>query len=344
MIVLRTALTAPAAVARAARARRARLIGIALVAGILATACGAPPSLPVGVKEYPADIVYGDAAKPEPPPPVPAADPAPAFPGFLAPPAPRPNRSTTPPTPPTAPTTTAVAAACPEDDPLVVPEAEAPPEVRGEPTEGNYPFRQHGQAIVDGEVVATLPPQAPRRLDNYRQLALSSYRFDVTVSEFEAATSTTYEVARRGAENGLYIAQIRSSDPFGTSAFTPSAPVKMLPFPANTGLRWSSAGTDPLHGITLSIHGLVLGKTRVNACGTPLDAWLVEVGEDPQTGQPSRIVGPDKSVVITGTYAVGTQFGGLILAEDITLRGSDSGEPVEITTTATINDHRPTPL
>lgn len=316
-----------------------------LAVAILTSACGAAPSLPIGVKEYPADIVYGDTSKPEPPAPVPGADPAPAFPGFLAPPAPRtelPGQSPSTTTP--RPSTTLAPVACPADDPLEVPRKEAPPEVRDDPQPGRYLFRQEGVARVDGKVASTLAPSAERRLDNLRALQLSSYRFDLTVKEFEAETTTTYEVARRGAENGLHIAQIRSSDPFGTSAFTPSAPVKLLPFPANTGSRWRSAGTDPLHGITLSINGLVKGKTRVNACGTPLDAWLVEVGTDPQTGQPSRIVGPGRSVVITGTYAVATQFGGLIVAEDLTLDGTDGGRPVKITTKTAISDPEPRPL
>ncbi|MGI8792954.1 MAG: hypothetical protein ACR2H3_07245 [Acidimicrobiales bacterium] len=322
---------------------RRSFLGLVVALSLLASGCATTPTVPIGMKEYPADIVYGDQSTPAPPPPVPAADPRPAFPGFIAPPAPRPPSPTSPPTT-RQPTTTLPVVRCPADNPLDVPKREASPSVGSTPSVGRYPFRQTGHSKVDGTVVATLAPETEHQVDAIRDVALESFRFDVGVLQGDATTTTTYEVNRRGVENGLHIAQIRTSDPLGTSAFTPSAPVKLLPFPAVIGARWRSAGTDPLHQVTLSINGLVRGKTRVNACGTPLDAWLVEVGRDPQTDQPSRIVGPQKSIELTGTYAVATQFGGMIIAENITMRGSDQGQQVEVTRDAAINNSNPRPL
>lgn len=324
---------------------RTRLLATVAALGVLASGCGAPTTA-IGMREYAADIAYADESRPPPPPPPPAAEPAPAFPGFVAPPAPRaqpvavgePEPS---PVPTTTTTTTIQPVACPEDDPLAVPTEEAGPSIPGSPLPGGYPFRQEGAIEVDGDVTETLPAETVHRVDDIVAMPGDSVRYNVAVDGIDATTVTTYEVSRRGVENGLHIVQIRTEDDVATDAFTPSAPIKVLPTPPVTGDRWSSSGADPLHRVGLTINGRILGKTRVNACGTPVEAWLVEVGDNPDTGQPSQITGPGKQLTITGTYAVATQMGGLIVAEDLTLSGTDGGRQVEITRTAAINRTTP---
>jgi len=317
--------------------RRAALVLIG--AAVVLTAGCAAPETPIGMREYPADIAYADSAQPLPPPPVPAANTAPGFPGFIVPPAPRVtvDEVVVGPEPVPTPTTrtTVLRAACPEDDPLAVPD-EAPLSIPVDPAIGDYPFRQRGTVKV-GDETFTLPAETTHRVDEVVSLPGGSTRFNVTVESVDATTVTTYEASRRAVEGGLHIVQIRTDDQVGTDAFTPSAPIKVLPTPPVVGERWSSTGADPLHGTALTINGRVMGKTRANACGTPVDAWLVEVGADPTTGQPSRITGPGKSLEIKGTYAVATQFGGVIVAEDLVLSGTDSGDPVRIERHAVIN-------
>ncbi len=318
--------------------KRSRAVAVALVAlAALLSACGSTPGVPIGIKEVSGDIVYADRTKPTAPPPVRGADPFPSFPGFLSPPAPRvalPTITTTPPT-------TAPPRACPEDDPLAVP-AEAPAIIPGQPLPGAYRFRQSGSVTSAGRTTP-LVAEIDHRVDRVTAGATGAINFDVGITENGATTTTTYSVVRRGAQDGLYLAAIRTNDAIGTSSFTPSSPVQLLPTPTVKGTRFSSAGTDPLGQVSIVINGTVTGKTRVNACGTPVDAWLVTVGSEPQTGAPSRIVGPQRNVTITGTYAVATQFGGLIVAEDLVLDGTEGGDPVTIKRQDRINATRPGP-
>ena len=307
-----------------------RRLALVLVVALTGGACGSAPRAPLGIKEVPRDVVYGDRTKPTVPPPPLGANPAPAFPGFLLPPV---VEAVQPPTRP------APAAACPEDDPLATP-AEATPTIGGQPLPGGYPFRQQAKQVL-GNQTTVLPYSSVHRVDNLAPGPGGVVGFDVGIAEAGVTTTTTFQIRRSGVEDGLYIAQIRSDGSGGTSAFTPSAAVKMLPTPTVRGMRWSSVGTDPLGGITMVINGYVTGKTRVNACGTPVDAWQVEVGTDPQTGQPSRIVKPSGDVTITGTYAVATHLGGLIVAEDLTLDGRESGQPLTLTRSDRINKVTP---
>lgn len=322
--------------------RRGRLWFVAAVA-VLSAACGRPGGdVPIGMREYVGDVVYGDQAPPTTIAAEPAANPVPGFPGFVSPPAPRPSVLVTFDDPMTT-TTTAPPSACPAADPLAIPRDVAGTQVPGPPQEGVYPYRQGGLVQVGDETIA-LPAASEHRVGNSQSLLEGVFRFDVAITEFGAETNTTYQVDQRGADDGVFIAGIRVGDASGVDQFRPTTPVKILPLPPVTGRTFSSAGTDPLNRTTIVINGRVLGKTRVDACGDPLDAWLVEVGSNPSTGQPSRIIGPNRSVVITGTLAIAPQFGGLIVHEQLKEEGSDSGQPLMIDRTATINSISPRPL
>lgn len=325
-------------------ARRTALAAVAAL-GLLAAACGTP-GRPIGIKEYPGDVVFGDQALPPPPTIPPAADPVPAFPGFIAPPAPREQAFDAPPTTRPRPLPTIPVAACPEDDPLAVPGDEAVQRVPGPPKPATLPFRVSGTSKV-GTTTVQLPPLATHKVSGPTSFGQSIFRFDVAVSQFGGETVTTYQVdqssggqavsgltsgnaASNVSPDNVAIVQIRTADQVATNAFTPSAPIRILPLPPVKGLRFTGAGSDPLHGTSITIHGTIVGKSRVNACGTPIEAWQVRVGVDPQTGQPSTITSPTKRIVLTGTYSVATQFGGLIVADDLVMEGTESGQAVRI--------------
>jgi hypothetical protein len=322
--------------------RRRRLWGVVAL-GLLASACGQPgENIPIGMREYVGDVVYGDQSPPTTLAAAPAANPVPGFPGFVSPPAPRPAVLETFDDPLTT-TTTSPPPACPAADPLAVPRDVAGTQVSAPPEQGVYTYRQGGTVLV-GNNGGFLPASSDHRVANVQSLLEGVFRFDVAISEFGAETTTTYQVDQRGADDGVFIAGIRTGDSSGVDQYRPTTPVKILPLPPVVGRTFSSAGTDPLNRTTIVINGRVIGKTRVDACGDPLDAWLVEIGNNPSTGQPSRIIGPNRNIVITGTLAIAPQFGGLIVEEKLKEEGSDSGQPVLIDRTATINSTSPRPL
>ena len=313
---------------------------------LVLTGCGEAPTRPIGVREYPADIALGEQERIPPPTVPPAADLAPAFPGFLAPPAPRdldvaPSPATTSTTVavPITTTTTVALPACPDPDPLAVPTDEAQGFVPAPPAAESIPFRVGGTTTVD-DVTTPLAAEAIHRIGATTPFGDATFRYDVEISEGDRGTVTTYQVDQRSASNvvdGVSIVQIRTTDEIATDAFTPSAPIRILPLPPVKGLRFSSSGADPLHATSITIFGQVVDKTRVNACGIPLEAWLVRVGPDPQTGQPSAIRGPTKNVVITGTYAIAPQFGGLVISDALRMEGTDGGSRVLVDRTSSTN-------
>jgi hypothetical protein len=63
----------------------------------------------------------------------------------------------------------------------------------------------------------------------------------------------------------------------------------------------------------------VVGRDHVDACGTVLDAWTVSV-----TGTIAS-ASTTTNLAITATYHVATQFGGIIVADDVQLNGTDHG-------------------
>jgi hypothetical protein len=325
--------------------RRRTAAGLAALAVLLA-GCGDAPTRPIGVREYPADIALGEQATIPPPAEPPAAELAPAFPGFIAPPAPRATDDTATATTTTSPeptastttTTSAPAIACPDPDPLAVPVDEAQGFVPRPPAAQQLPFRVSGTSSVDdevtpltGDVVHTVGASTP--------FGDTTFRFDVAIGAEDDGTVTTYQVDQRGVAqtDGVAIVQIRTTDQVATDAFTPSAPIRILPLPPVKGQRFSSTGADPIHATSLTIFGQVVDKVRVNACGTPLEAWQVRVGPDPQTGQPSAIRGPAKEIVLSGTYAIAPQFGGLVITDALRMKGTDATRSILIDRTSTTN-------
>jgi hypothetical protein len=324
-----------------------RVVAVLTVTALLA-GCGTAPRPSVGMKEYSGDVVYGDNALPPPPTSPPAAEPVPGFPGFIVPPVPRqlpPGLQAVTPEPSTTTTRTRGTApplACAEDDPLAVPHEEALITVPGPPRSATLPYRQTGTKTAGGRTTAVLS-QAAHAIDGQTTLAAGTFRFNVSVTEAAMSTVTTYQVDQRGAQDGIGIVQIRTKDQVATDAFTPAAPITILPLPPVLGRTFTGTGADPIHQTGMTVYGKVIGKTRVNACGVPIEAWKVAVGTDPQTGQPSRIVSPTGTTTITGTYAVATQFGGLVVADDLTLEGSDAGGAVKIAQQSTTNKVPQTP-
>ena len=102
----------------------------------------------------------------------------------------------------------------------------------------------------------------------------------------------------------------------GDFAFFPTAPLQFIQTPLAIGNSWTSAGVDPNNETSVELSGSVPGKVTVNACGTALDAYQVHIS--------GQIASPTLQLAWTADYDIGSQYGGLILAEKVQLSGTDS--------------------
>lgn len=310
-----------------------------VVLALLASACGGPEDpFEVGTREFPVDILLGEQQTPAPPAPV-RSNPTPvAFPGFVEPPAHRPEPGAPPPVregPPTA--------DCPAAHPFEAALLAAGPFARQPPVVASYTFRNNGYLEVAGAERIDFPSRTTRAVTEVRALeGQDNYAYDLEAEVGGPLTTTTYRVVNSGdtPDRGLYIARVRTGD----DVFTPQPPVLLLPFPPPelgtqledeaqqaAGQEYRSAGTDPSTRTTLAIEARVDGKERVDACGEWVDAWRVEVIA-------GRIVGPGKDLRFTGAVNVATQYGALVVQDDLHMEGTDGLDEVTIRNRASINE------
>jgi len=71
-------------------------------------------------------------------------------------------------------------------------------------------------------------------------------------------------------------------------------------------------------------------KTRVDACGEWVDAWDIEVLD-------GRILGPRQQLSFTGSYAIATQYGALVVGDEIEISGTEDLQTVHSRKRARIN-------
>lgn len=317
------------------RALRAAVVTVALA--LAGTACG-PPKAPANVvmKELSTDIVYGSQRKPAPPAPVPGANPTPGFPAFIVPPPPSVAASAGP---VTAPTTVPPRKACPDDDPLTFPAAPAPGSVPAAPAAGAYSFRQQGTVKIGSNPPMALPPASTRRIANVATAAIGDITYDVVIDSFGDTTTTSYAVRQTAGDpslDGIFITHVVTRRADGSvDEFAPVSGARIIALPAGPGVTWNDVATDPIRGTSMIVQGQVNDRGRVNACGTVLDSWTVQVA--------ASLVGPGKDLALQATYQIGTQYGGFVLGDNVSLKGTDGGTTIDQTSTSTINDPRPVP-
>lgn len=313
--------------------RRPRAVAAVL---LVAAACGGPTvPLEVGGKEIPVDIVLG--AQGSPPPPPPALAPNPGFPGFIQPPIPRIEPGPQP--------TPAPLGACPAANPLDPAVLVARKQAPLPPVPATYSYRNRGTFQVgDGPEVA-YPRTMTRAVGGVRAIEGDNYEFDVTTDLASVRTTTRYRSLNSGLtpDRGLYIVQVTTERASGTESFTPDTPILLMPFVTPEygtnvedeidryrGEQYRSSGTDPLTQTTMVLEAAIRGKERVNACGRWVDAFDIEVTR-------GTIVGPTKQIDFTGRYAIATQYGGLVVRDDIRITGTEGPEAVVSRLRSTIN-------
>jgi hypothetical protein len=331
---------------------RLNAVVVAVAVALVTAGCGGPQRpLSVGLKEYPSDIVLKGqkrADTPAPLPPVFIELPAEAFvmrSGGVVPPVRRALPREAP-------------EACPEDDPLQGPKLVAANTVRVPPVPATYTYRSQGTYEVTGANAAKgeLPPQSTRQVANVVTAADESFTFDVIATLGDESTTTSYRVspnptaAVSGPEvhdgAGMFITKIASGD----HAFTPDPPMLLLPFPAEVGESWRVTSRDPATNELVVYNASIGQKSRVNACGTPLDAISVhldgEVTVCPPIVDCTTVANPggtrtqptdQTSISFVGDYAFGTHYGGIALRDHVTTTATESGQGVTKDLTATID-------
>jgi hypothetical protein len=301
-----------------------------LTLAMAGAACAPSAPLEVGSRQIPVDITLGNQSGEVPPRP-PGLNPAPiGLPGFIQPPVPRLQPGDVPPPIKTGP--------CPIANPLDAAELVARQSAKFPPVETTYRFRNQGSFTVGDAVPVPYPDISERTVTNVRTIeGEDNYEFDVAIGLANQETTTTYRVLNSGdtLDRGVFIVAIVTQRSDGADAFIPEPPILLMPFPPPefgtnledelddvAGPTYRSSGTDPISQTTMILEAQIESKVRVDACGRWIDAFDIEV----LTG---RIIGPDKQIEFTGRYAIATQYGALVVEDDIRITGTDRFEDVE---------------
>jgi hypothetical protein len=303
---------------------------------LLTAACGGPQHpVSIGFKEVPSDVVLGAQSSPTPsvagsgppvvsvvpPPPAVVALPPPTFAAGPGTPLPLPNASPS---------------VCATADPLQAPSREAPPTVSAPPAKASYLFGNVGSYEVSGADArkGRFPTTSLRTVGNITRSSDTVFSFDIADLLGDVTTTTTYDVVGSsllpaGLPPGMYIRQVKSVRGTSTSTFAPSPELELAAFPLVRGATVTSSGVDPQSATSMKFTATVTGKARVDACGTPLDTWVLDLTA-------GKVLSPTQNLDFTATYDVGTQYGGLILRDRTLFTGTDNGDGVSRNNTANI--------
>lgn len=325
---------------------RPRLLPLLLV-GVLSAGCAGPDRpLSVGFREVPSDVVLGAQSSPTPV----APAPAPSLPPGLVLPPPPSVVALPPPTfevrdpetPPAPPAPAPTQKPCEVADPLQAPAVEAPSSIPAPPAEAAYLFRNVGSFEVSGADArrGTFPATSLRTVD-LQDVSEDGSQFTFSVAETlgDITTTTTYGVDQAATPlpgspasgRGIYLLRVESSRGDGSrTVFSPAPSLPLATLPLERGAVVEARGVDPLTATTMSFTSTVTGKERVDACGEPLDSWTLDLTD-------GQLVSPTQDLEFSSTYAVGTQYGGLLLQERTAFAGTDDGAGVSRTNTSTIS-------
>jgi hypothetical protein len=246
---------------------------------------------------------------------------------------------------------------CPDASPFAFVAIPATATATHRPTPSPYRFRYSGTITSNaGQPNAKsvkLPATGTREIANVTALQSDgSYSYDVIEIYNQLKTTTTFHVLPNAtgasivppggpsqANNaGIYIHQIQTTrvdGQGGTDNFAPTPEVLMMQFPADNNTGFQGAGTDGPDTTAMKVDtGTVQKRVRVNACGTVLDSWQVEVV--------GRIVnargGPNAVRNFDITFYSATQYGGFNISEHVVQTYQDpDGTPQTLDVTDTIN-------
>lgn len=317
---------------------------VALLAVVTAACAGPRSPIDVSSKEVPIDLALGAAKRvaeaPAPPLLMSVPDSAPfAFPRrgnnpggeFEMPDLPKPPNHF-----------------CPEYPPLAVPEPVAGTAPTKAPKVAEYPYRTKGFVQSVGPETLLIPishplsPISQVNIENVQPEPGDGYRYDFAVTnKFVKKTTSTYRVFSQGVQledrpdsvptfddpvpipdetprpggvpDGIYLAEVRTEGE--RAPFRPAFPgILVARFPMAVGVGIDASGTDG--ATTMSWRSYVRGKETLNACGTPVDTYIVELTD-------GRIVDGERTerLEFTTRINLGTQYGAVPIAMTTTVKG-----------------------
>jgi len=327
-------------------------IGPCLLAALVLAACGPISPVDTDVKQAGANVFYGvptPSPLPSLPPIIHYLNPVQAFPAPVEQPPVLPVQivlSTPTPDP------------CPTLSPLSYPAKEATAAALHPPAPATYAFRRTGSITTNPgtatQKVVPLPQSGTRQVTNVSALgSVQDFSFDVVDTFHDVVTTTSYHLYPQGQVSslgvgggvapGVYITAMVTHDPADPSndhMFNPLAPgVEIFPFPAAPAATWRSAATDPLTGTTEVVGptatapqgtATITDHVRVDACGVPIDAWEATMGGEEEYAQG----GPNSRVDFTLTIDMATQYGGLIVGDNLVENYTDQKTQLKTTYTA----------
>jgi len=310
----------------------------------LVTGCSGPsPQLSFGGKAVPVNVAFGGPADGDPrvvdgpvvdfPAPaglgvVPTSPlPANALPGVSVPLATVPGAKSPPTTRPP------VLEPCPTRDPFSFPISEADNQVRTDVRTGTYPYRVSGTATgAEGSgpfnaVVAHTFAKLGQSTDGTRTFTDSFSQFGVdTVATYKARPSDGLNAGNVGTEAStgeVELSSIVSRQTAGpASSFAPSGSgLRYIQLRATDGVTWRDASNDPTTRSTVTINGKILSRSVVDACGQPVSAWQVAATQ--------TIVTPSENITSTVNRWIATQYGGIVVKEEVAYSGTKNGTAIQ---------------
>ena len=309
------------------RARRA-VSAAAASAVVLLTGCAGPQAhVSLIGKQQPIDVAFGKptAAVLTGNPPL---SPVPGGLGVLPVTSPGGTLVGGTPTPPSAPPP-----ACGKVNPLTAPAEVADNQITTNAPQGTYDYRFSGLTVEGGK--ARTFSGVSKHTVTSSDLGNGAHRFSIDITMLGAKTTYDYTVlpvvgTAADVHGGIELTSVTGNGGFGYNAsFRPDKPLQVFSQPANAGNTWTDAETDAQSATYAVVNGTIDGKDRVDACGTPLDAWKSTTTLD--------ITSPNETLKVTVQTWWGTQFGGLPLAELQTYSGTAGGVAVKGNVLSLIN-------
>lgn len=267
----------------------------------VSVACGPVVPLEIAMRQALVDVFYGSPHK--------AMSPTARVPIYQPPPA---INFEYPPPPAALPT----APPCAKLGQLAVAKDVATSFIPGPPARGTYAMRTTGTVAL-GKIKLPLPPQLseirPGRPVPGSDQVDGAYSDYALVTGFDAKTYTEFDLRLapdNAATPGILLTELKWHDPVrGNLDFMPQQPMQFLQTPVAIGQSWQSAGWDPFGQASIAIQASIPRKDTVNACGVALDSYQLAIS--------ANVVTPSVVLNWTAQYDIGTQFGGLILAEHV---------------------------
>jgi hypothetical protein len=297
---------------------------VACLAALVTTACGPHADLHLNMRQVSLTVprVLTPAVTLVPPAPITVPLPVPAIPSVP------PSIPTFVPPPPKLP-------ACPKASEFAVPAEPASVDVSSGPTPAMYVQTSRGSYSgsaakpSSGKLIApvvtsvtnlprTTAAQTGQVSDNWLVSRVDTVTHDTTYEAYQLATPTG---SGQLVTPGIYLTGMKWKDPVrGELSFVPTGSgIEIMPSPVNASstATFASSATDPNSLTTMTATGNVLGKKRIDVCGTLVDTWTVQLA--------GALTSPNFKYQFAWRQQIATQYGGVDVEDQLTLATPGTG-------------------